>query len=138
MRVIRNKPNKWKSYYSVTPKYFKGMGDDFYRTIEWRNLRSNVLSKSDKKCVHCEASYLTLQVDHILPRCRFPDLELKYSNLQVLCVDCNKKKGSMTYDEFCRVNPKFVRTVNAPIHVVKKLLNTRSKKVFNKCYLNRS
>ena len=34
-----------------------------------------------------------MNVDHIRPRTKYPDLALKMSNLQTLCADCNCGKG---------------------------------------------
>ncbi len=34
-----------------------------------------------------------LEVDHVKPRSKYPDLELDFDNLQILCRDCNLLKG---------------------------------------------
>ena len=34
-----------------------------------------------------------LEVDHVKPRKNYPELELDIDNLQILCRDCNLRKG---------------------------------------------
>jgi len=82
--------------------YRVGMGNRFYSTKEWRELRYQVLRENAKKnggkakCEQCgaHAGERPLEVDHCKPRSLFPHLELVKHNLQVLCHDCNQGKGS--------------------------------------------
>jgi 5-methylcytosine-specific restriction endonuclease McrA len=74
--------------------YFFGMGKDFYKTREWREVRYKALVKFGKKCQACGESGGFIHVDHIKPRSRFPALELDIENLQVLCEACNIGKSN--------------------------------------------
>lgn len=79
------------------PKYQFGMKKEFYLTREWKNVRWDALERSDKHCQVCgrgKEHGVILHVDHILPRSKFPLLELNIDNLQVLCEDCNIGKGA--------------------------------------------
>ena len=71
---------------------------NFYRTREWRDLRYRVLRNNNASCMCCGQSpklnRVILHVDHIKPRSKFPELELAYDNLQILCEACNKGKGN--------------------------------------------
>lgn len=81
------------------PSYKTGMKAEFYQTREWRSLRWDVLKASDGRCVMCGRGRqhgVIIHVDHIKPRSKFPALELKADNLQVLCEDCNIGKGAKT------------------------------------------
>ncbi|UTC78121.1 HNH endonuclease [Treponema sp. OMZ 799] len=62
----------------------------FYKTKEWRELRSKVLKKQ-KQCVLCGSSEL-LHVDHIVPPRGNRGLFFNINNLQVLCEICHRKK----------------------------------------------
>jgi 5-methylcytosine-specific restriction endonuclease McrA len=79
-------------------KYVPNMGNKFYSTKEWRELRWQVLSTSTGQCSVCGRSHkvhkVILHVDHILPRSKYPELELSLNNMQVLCEDCNLGKGA--------------------------------------------
>lgn len=69
----------------------------FFESDQWRTLRYQALKLHGAMCQCCGAGPAPskpLHVDHIKPRSRFPDLALVLSNLQVLCVDCNKGKGA--------------------------------------------
>ncbi len=67
----------------------------FYQTSEWRQLRYQVIKHYNSKCMACGACAKDgnqIEVDHIKPRYLYPHLALKFSNLQVLCRDCNAGK----------------------------------------------
>lgn len=71
---------------------------DFYYSKEWRALRYRVLREYGARCQCCGATPETskqVHVDHIKPRSKFPHLELEFSNLQVLCEDCNLGKSNI-------------------------------------------
>lgn len=67
----------------------------FYDSAEWRDLRYRALKKHGAVCQCCKTRATPgnpIQVDHIKPRSRFPELEYDINNLQVLCKDCNLGK----------------------------------------------
>ena len=71
---------------------------EVFDASQWDRLRYDVLSKSEGRCALCGRSYrehgVTLEVDHIKPKSRFPELSLDIHNLQVLCKDCNRGKSN--------------------------------------------
>jgi len=71
---------------------------EFFNSNSWQRLRFEVLRDSDGCCQLCGRNYrdhgVALEVDHIKPRSRFPNLSLDRTNLQVLCFDCNRGKGN--------------------------------------------
>ena len=72
----------------------------FYWSDEWRALRYQVLKEHGGCCMLCGRTArhgVTIHVDHIKPRSKYPQLELERSNLQVLCDDCNL--GKSNHDE---------------------------------------
>ena len=71
--------------------------DAFLSSYEWRKLRMQALIKYGRKCMCCGATPATgavMNVDHIKPRKRYPELALNIDNLQILCHDCNHGKGN--------------------------------------------
>lgn len=74
----------------------------FYQSWEWKQLRYKVLLKYNRQCMCCGAMppNVTLVVDHIKPRSKFPELELKEDNLQVLCNSCNMGKSNKSEMDF--------------------------------------
>ena len=71
--------------------------DDFLSSFQWRKLRMEAIKKYGAKCQCCGASPrdgAVINVDHIKPRRRYPELSLDINNLQVLCETCNHGKGS--------------------------------------------
>lgn len=66
----------------------------FYFSDEWRKLRYQVIKANGRKCQACGTSSKEIHVDHIKPRSKFPELSLEFSNLQVLCIDCNFGKSN--------------------------------------------
>lgn len=70
---------------------------DFYDSAAWLRVRYQVLLRRNACCDCCGArgSFSNpLQVDHVKPRSKFPQLALEISNLQILCRDCNFGKGA--------------------------------------------
>lgn len=70
----------------------------FYSSLEWQKLRYMILKshvlQHGKKCLLCGLSGVPLHVDHIKPRSKYPELQLDYRNLQVLCEACNLGKSN--------------------------------------------
>jgi len=67
----------------------------FYESKAWQTLRKKVLRKYGRFCMKCGKSHVEIHVDHIKPRSLFPELELDFDNLQVLCKACNLKKSNL-------------------------------------------
>jgi 5-methylcytosine-specific restriction endonuclease McrA len=68
----------------------------FYTSTAWRQLRYLALKNTNGQCQCCGARAsdgVSIHVDHIKPRSRYPKLELSLDNLQVLCQACNVGKG---------------------------------------------
>lgn len=73
--------------------------ESFYLQQPWVNLRYQFLRDSDRKCSLCKSEEF-LQVDHILPRSKYPELELDPRNLQILCARCNYGKSNKDTTRF--------------------------------------
>ena len=69
----------------------------FYWSDAWRDLRYRVLVKFGRSCMACGVMGSPAHVDHIKPRSKYPELELTFDNLQVLCEACNM--GKRAWDE---------------------------------------
>jgi len=68
--------------------------DVFFSSDRWFKLRYKALAKFGRRCSLC-GSINNLQVDHIKPRSKYPNLEWALDNLQILCMPCNKGKGAV-------------------------------------------
>jgi hypothetical protein len=66
----------------------------FYTNPRWLKLRYEIFLKYGRKCMICGTSSGIIQVDHIKPRSKYPQLALDSKNLQVLCKPCNLGKGA--------------------------------------------
>ncbi len=97
MRVFRGPGSKKRK------KRRKKLG--FYDSEAWLKLRYRVLKFYGRKCMLCGETDCVIQVDHIRPRSKFPELELEFSNMQVLCKPCNKGKSNID-DTDWRPKPK--------------------------------
>jgi 5-methylcytosine-specific restriction endonuclease McrA len=56
------------------------------------------LERDGARCACCgrtPADGVRINVDHIKPRHRYPELALTLENLQVLCHECNHGKGNL-------------------------------------------
>lgn len=90
----KQKPVAKETFVSTTKTYKKLAGVSFYMTKPWRNLRKKVLSYYGCSCMLCGYINTKNHVDHIYPRSKYPQLELDFCNLQVLCEKCNSDKSN--------------------------------------------
>jgi HNH endonuclease len=84
------------------------MKNDFYNSWEWCRIRYETLKEQGAICALCKREPrhgAIMQVDHVKPRSKFPELELDKSNLQVLCLECNKGKSNRFEDDFRKKKP---------------------------------
>lgn len=95
-QIARDAEQRQRQY--AEERAANGGAVDFFNSNTWQRLRFEVLAESEGCCVLCGRSYrehqVALEVDHIKPRSRFPNLALDKDNLQVLCFDCNRGKGN--------------------------------------------
>lgn len=80
---------------SSKERLLSSTGDKFYLSRQWLILKRRVLHHYGLRCMRCEAVNTELHVDHIRPKSKAPHLSLTFSNLQVLCRDCNIRKSNL-------------------------------------------
>jgi 5-methylcytosine-specific restriction endonuclease McrA len=79
------------------PKFkFEG----FYASAAWMQLRYQALSTYGRVCMLCKKTKGAMHVDHIKPRSKYPEFELSFDNLQVLCKECNLGKSNLDETDF--------------------------------------
>ena len=68
----------------------------FYESREWLDLRYKVLKQYGRICQLCgnHGKGVIIDVDHIKPRSKYPELELEFTNCQPMCRPCNKGKSN--------------------------------------------
>lgn len=96
----------------------KPYAEQFYKSIQWRNCRSEYMKKAKGLCEDClKENKITPaeEVHHIKPITPFnvndPEITLNFSNLVALCRECHRKRHGArerryTIDEYGRVMPK--------------------------------
>lgn len=67
----------------------------FFRTGVWKRLRKKVMEYYGCGCMRCGMRNTKNHVDHIYPRSKYPELELEFCNMQILCKDCNELKSNL-------------------------------------------
>src|SRR6266478_6365592 len=78
---------------------------DSYRDPEVKDL---IRRETHDKCIYCESKISHVyhgDVEHILPKARFPELTLDYENLGLACAICNNRKGDVHDDGMPLINP---------------------------------
>jgi 5-methylcytosine-specific restriction endonuclease McrA len=72
--------------------------DPFFSSQVWKVLRYEILKRDGAICKCCGVTPefgAVMNVDHIKPRLRYPELALDPNNLQVLCANCNAGKWGL-------------------------------------------
>ncbi|MCF3107315.1 HNH endonuclease [Niabella sp. CC-SYL272] len=83
-------------YSNPFSRIYNGRGEHgsvFYTSDKWLSLRDQALTIYGKVCMKCGRKGYA-HVDHIRPRSTYPQYELNFNNLQILCADCNMEKGN--------------------------------------------
>ena len=97
------KPKKRRGKSAKTKKKYKpdktNHSKGFYNSWEWKKIRYEVLKTYGATCMLCNSTE-NIVVDHIKPISKFPHLRLTFSNLQVLCRDCNMGKSCDDLTDF--------------------------------------
>lgn len=88
-----------KNRVAVIPNYFSindANPNSLYNQM-WRRVRIEVLEFYKGECAICGRNFkddrVKIHVDHIIPKSHTPQLALYFSNLQLLCEECNVGKG---------------------------------------------
>jgi 5-methylcytosine-specific restriction endonuclease McrA len=74
------------------------VSDQFVKSPEWKAVRASAIDLYGPICMKCGAES-EIQVDHIKPKSKYPELALELSNLQILCWPCNKEKWHKQSEE---------------------------------------
>lgn len=75
-----------------------GLNKFDYYSPDFRELRYKVFLRDGEICAKCGATprpNFWLEIDHIKPVSKYPELALDIDNLQVLCKDCNRAKSNI-------------------------------------------
>lgn len=105
------KPSKarFRSLISVVSSVYAAtsMGKFDYQADEFRMLRHMVFLRDGEVCAKCgtkSAKNNWLEIDHIKPVSKYPDLAMDIDNLQVLCRNCNRLKSNIDETDYRRKN----------------------------------
>ena len=67
-------------------------------TLQGYEIREYLLEKFNRTCAYCEKKDVPLEIEHIIPKSRGGSNRV--TNLTLSCEKCNKKKDTMTAEEF--------------------------------------
>lgn len=69
-------------------------------TLYGYNIRNYLLEKHQHKCFYCNKDVSTFEVEHMTPKAKGGSNRI--DNLTLSCHDCNRKKGTLTAEEFIK------------------------------------
>ena len=83
----------------------------FYKSAKWRKLRKSIVSRDGGHCQSCLIKYnriesRNLEIHHIKPRSKYPELRFEESNLITLCKSCNTRTGTREELDFAWTVPE--------------------------------
>ena len=92
----------------LTEKY---MSDKQESVWNQTYIRDALLNMSEDKCAYCEAyldeKSMYMEVEHFLPKSKYPDKVVSWNNLLPACKHCNASKGDHDPNEEPIINPSF-------------------------------
>jgi 5-methylcytosine-specific restriction endonuclease McrA len=88
-----------RKYRAAKVKKKASRSREFLRGDAWKELRLAALSLYGSVCMKCGTTE-SIQVDHVKPRYRHPELALDIGNLQILCWTCNRLKGYHKHEDY--------------------------------------
>lgn len=99
-QVLRDNHSKWRE------EYIASGGS----TKPWnrKEIKDALKVETSEKCAYCEARFLAVSfgdIEHILPKSKFPRLVVDWNNLTLACGKCNQHKGAKYDPELPFVNP---------------------------------
>lgn len=77
---------------AAMPRKIKKPKKVYYTKEEWAVAREAVFSRDGRICYMCQCE--ATQVDHVLPKSKYPHLALDLTNLKPICWPCNRKKNT--------------------------------------------
>jgi 5-methylcytosine-specific restriction endonuclease McrA len=72
----------------------------YYSKKEWDPVRKKVFERDGDTCYVCGGK--ATQVDHLLPKSKYPELALSLENLKPICWPCNREKNTTVKEEFLK------------------------------------
>lgn len=93
--ILINNFNKW------TQEYLENQ-DSTKKRYNHPDIKNAVLKETHDKCAYCESkvSHISFgDIEHILPKSKFPELYVEWNNLTFACEKCNRSGKKDYYDE---------------------------------------
>jgi 5-methylcytosine-specific restriction endonuclease McrA len=97
-------------------KVYSKMEQTRWRKARQEFLQEELKNKGSLRCFYCQKDNLKIEeskrqnkatVDHVVPKSNGGD-KFSHTNFVVCCDSCNRRKGSMTSEEF--LNSKYLKT----------------------------
>lgn len=98
-KTFGEKHYKWKG--GIQRSY-----DGVYLGTKYNDWRRKIMDRDLYMCVICKVTGKRLQVDHIYPRCLYPQFTLSLENGRTLCVDCHKETPTYGLNKQWMLNSK--------------------------------
>jgi hypothetical protein len=81
-----------------------------HKTRPWAHdeIRERLSEETHNRCAYCEGAFLPVSygnIEHILPKSRFPRKVVDWANLTLVCVRCNTNKGDKYDPDLLFLNP---------------------------------
>ena len=99
--VLTDKESEWIQHVMVF--YFANQKIPDSVIDKYRNddVKSALIEETSEKCAYCESKITNIDygdIEHIVPKSKYPWLAFSWDNLTLACAICNNKKG--TYFEY--------------------------------------
>ena len=98
--ILKRNRKKWTREYL---QYRSGALANEAAAVRYRHadVKQQLISDCHGKCIYCESKILHISpgnIEHMRPKSRFPEQVCKWSNLGLVCDECNRRKGNKWHD----------------------------------------
>lgn len=101
-QILTNNKTKWTKEYLSALKKEIPMTNTIRNRYKRKEIKEALIKETSGKCAYCESKLLHISygdIEHILPKSKYPELYVEWTNLTLSCELCNRNGKNDYYDK---------------------------------------
>lgn len=107
-QVLRDNKANWTNAYLNALGQGSTVSDTLKTRYRHADVKSQIKAETNEKCAYCESKIDHIyagDIEHIIPKSKFPNLIFEWTNLTYCCGECNRRKLDYYDDQNPLLNP---------------------------------